>query len=258
MPDEPALDQRDVETKRQSYSSMPHEIELLDNLILHLNHGTSILTGREHDRGLNFLAALLVGRAFNSLWRAREDAVCGYPVQSLFLCRGALEDWGTLIWVELHPDSVDKWLWAILDEVQRPSEPPPKFDAIWTELGDLGKIPAEGYGVLSKFAHPKSIGLRWLIHFDSETTSFHYGGHFDGRNLRVCLFFLILTVQGFLERVARLQQRMLGEPIEAWVTKGRDLSEQAGKFINSVADEVSSVTGLAGPAEDGPETTTDN
>jgi hypothetical protein len=257
MPDKPALDQLDAGTRQLSYSAMPKEIELLDDLIIHLNRGTSILRGSKHDRGLNFLSALLVTRAFNSLWRGREDAVCGYPVQSLFLCRGALEDWGTLVWVESHPDDVDKWLWAILSEVERPTEPPPKFDAIWRWLGDQGKIPGERYGILSKFAHPKSIGLRWLIHFDPESTTFHYGGNFDQRSLRICLFFLVEVAQAFFERVTRLQERWLGQPSGQWVEEASNLSDRALEFVKRVLVEMSAATDWIDSEEDGPKTAAD-
>jgi hypothetical protein len=231
----------DEEVRQESLAAMPDEIRLLDDVILHLNHGAAVFSGREHDDGLNLLSALLISRAFNSLWRAREDAVCGYPVQSLSLCRGALEDWGTLIWVELHPTEVDKWLWAVLPEVERPAGVPPTFDAIWKELDELGKIPAEAYDALSKFAHPKSIGLRWLVEADTDFTHIHFGPHFDAHGFKICLFFLMQVAQAFFERVARLQERLVGKPEQEWLAEGRRLSHDATRFIDGVATDAMSM-----------------
>ena len=220
---EHTLDETDAGIRRKSLATLREEIKLLDDLILLLNNGTSLLTGAKHDRGLNFLAAVLIARAFNTLWRAREDLLCGYAVQSMALCRAALEDWTTLIWLELHPDRVDMFLWAILSDVERPAGAPPKFEAMWKELGALGTIPSAMYDSLSKFSHPKSIGLRWLIHSDPDTTTFHYGGYFDEYYLRVSLFHLLQVAQVFGERVARLQFRMLGEVNADWLAREIDL-----------------------------------
>jgi hypothetical protein len=233
----PPIDTQDEEVRQQSWAAMPSEIRLLDDTILHLNHGTALFSGREHDDGLNLLSALLISRAFNSLWRAREDALCGYSVQSLSLCRGALEDWGTLIWVELHPTEVDKWLWAVLPEIEQPPGVPPTFAAIWKELDESGKIPAEAYDALSKFAHPKSIGLRWLVEADPDFTRIHFGGHFDSHGLKICLFFLVQVAQAFFERVARLQERLVGEPKHEWLAEGRRLSQIAVEFVERFTTE---------------------
>ncbi len=229
----------DQEIRAKSHAARPEEIQLLDELILLMNHGTALLTGVDHDRGLNFLAGTLTGRAFNSLWRAREDLVCGYSVQAMALCRAALEDWATLIWLELHPENVDMFLWAIYKDVKRPKKYPPKFEKIWDELGDLGKIPAVMYDTLSKFAHPKSIGLAWLVDFDEVRTTFHYGPRFNDRFLVVGLFNLIQVAQAFGERVARLQNRMLGKVDEDWLERGKLVADRAISTINSMYNEFS-------------------
>jgi len=235
---EPSVDKTDDAIRSQSYSAMEADIKLLDELILHVNHGTALLTGGQHDRGLNFLMGLLLNRAFNSLWRAREDAVCGYPAECLTLCRSALEHWATARWVELHPETTDRWLWSILEEVERPAERPPSTDKMLKDLGDLGKVPVQMYDLLSKFAHPKSIGLGWMIHADPETTYFHAGGHFDKRGLRTCLYFLVGVAQACLGPVVTLQNRMLGSFDADWLQKGKQLSERAEAFWRRVGDEV--------------------
>jgi hypothetical protein len=219
---------------------MGTQIQLLDDLILHINHGTALLTGRKHDRGLNFLIGLLLNRAFNSLWKAREAAVCGYPGECLTLCRSALEHWATARWVELHPRTRNRWLWAILEEVKQPAKRPPSIDQMLKELGDrgLGETPKAMYNWLSKFAHPKSIGLGWVIHHDPDSTYFHAGGHFDQHGLRMCLYFLMGTTQACLEPIARLQHRMVGEVDADWLQKGKELSDRAEGFVRRVEEEV--------------------
>ena len=63
-------DGMDQQTKQRSLAAMPREIAILDEILVHLNHGMHPLSGRPHDRGLNFLISLLLVRAFVSL-RAR-------------------------------------------------------------------------------------------------------------------------------------------------------------------------------------------
>ncbi len=234
----PTLDQIDASVRSKSQSAMAADIRLLDDLILHINHGTSLLTGHKHDRGVSLLMGLLLNRAFNSLWRAREDAVCGYPGECLSLCRSALEHWTVARWVDLHPDDRDLWLWAILREKSRPSNRPPSIGKMLKDLGDLGKTPREMYDVLSKFAHPRSVGLRWVIHFDSEDTYFHAGGHFDVHDLSVCLYFLVGVSQACLEPVARLQNRMLGKVDDEWLTEGKAISVKVEESLRRFESEV--------------------
>ena len=242
----PVLEETDKEVRAQSLAAMAEEINLVDELTLHINHGKAMLSGNKHDRGLNFLTGILLTRVFNSLWRAREDAVLGYHAESLTGCRAALEHWVTARWVELPPakreetlekedipEKKDMLLWAIIDEIERPpsSVRVPSTDDMLKELGSLGKNVRELYNILSKFAHPRSIGLRWLIHWDLESTYFHVGGYFDERGLRTCLYFLMGTAQASLESVARLQYRMLGAVDENWLAKGKELSTRAEEFM---------------------------
>lgn len=234
-----SVEELDATIRKQSYQSMPKEIALLDRLILHINQGLAKLTGIQHDRGQNFLIGLLLNRAFNCLWRAREDAVLGYGGECLTLCRSGLEHWITARWVEGHSESTDRWLWAILPELPRPTERPPTIDAMLKELGDQGETPRIMYDTLSKFAHPRSIGLRWVIHFDEQSTYFHAGPHYDEHGLRVCLYFLMGVAQAFFNPVAGLQNRMLGSVDAEWLEEALRLSEPAGEFLRRVEDEVS-------------------
>lgn len=245
-----AVDLIDQDVRRASLAAMPKEIGILDDILLHINHGLSPLSGVTSDRGLNFLGMLLLNRAFGSLWRAREDAVCGYPVQSLTLCRAALEDWGTLFYVERHPETRNLWLRDVLEEVEAPGREPP-FKEIWDDLGDLGEKANEAYSVLSLFSHPRGRGLQWLYHWDAETTYFHCGGHFARRDLEVCLYFLVTVGQIFLERTAQLQFRVLGDAISEWVRRGNQISAEASTFLDRVHAEMLSKLEDAGLARTG-------
>lgn len=230
MPED-SLEKLDASIRSQSMVAASAEIEILDNLILHINHGTAMLSGTKHDRGLSLLLGIFLNRAFNSLWRAREDAVTGYTAESLTLCRAALEHWTAASWVELNPDTTDRWLWAIVEEVDQPEEWPPTTNEMLKDLGELGEAPVELYDMLSKYAHPKGLGLRSLIHFDTESTYFHAGGHFDEGSLKLCLYFLIGVAQACLEPVARLQSRMLSEADPGWLADGLKLSEPAAELL---------------------------
>lgn len=246
---EDSLEEIDARIRRRSMASQRDQIQMLDDILVHINQGVAFLSGQKHDRGLNLLSFLLICRAFNSLYRAREDAVLGYPVQSLTLCRSALEDWATLRWIELHPDTVDKWLWAILPGVKRPTGQRPNFDAISKELGKHGDIASKYYDILSKFAHPMSIGLRWLVHFDPENTYFHAGGNFDEQDLKTCLTFLIEVGQVFFERIAQLQYRMLGSVPQKWLETGKELTNRAERLLSDGDSEASSNNAPACPIQ---------
>ena len=240
QPDPPppeSLEQMDLAARRQIEAQAPDGFALVDKIILLLNRGTALLSGTDHDRDLNLLTGLLANRAFNSLWRARQDAAHGYSVQALTLCRAAMEDWGPLVWLEQNPDTTDRWLWAVLDEVAQPTQRPPSFATIWKNL-DSPELLASSYDTLSKFAHPKGIGLRWLVHFDEQSTYFHYGPHVSDRDIRTTLFFLVVVAQGFLGAVERLQRRMLGEVETEWREQAATVTQRAHDFVSHLYDEV--------------------
>jgi hypothetical protein len=244
MPRQIEVEAVDAKVRGSSEAAMPTEISLLDDLLLHLNHGMTPLNAQPHDRGLNFLVSLLLVRTFNSLWRAREDAVTGYPVQSLALCRGALEDWVTACYVEKHRDRCDRWLVGILPE-HAAAKPPVDFETMFKEIGgDVGDKARETYSVLSKFTHPDGRGMRWLMHWDPETTYLHFGGHFDDRALRFCLYFLLVQAQMSMERVAQLQHRVLNSVDAKWLERGNYLTDLGLAFINHVHRELSEVSAV--------------
>jgi hypothetical protein len=243
-----SIEDVDASVRRQSYAAAKNDIELLDRLILHINHGQGVVSGRPHDLGVNLLGSFFLVRAFNSLWRAREDAVCGYYVEAFTLCRAALEAWGCARWVELHPESTNRWLWAFRKEKEGPIARLPSFEEIWKDLGTLGEFPRFAYDRLSKFAHSKSEGLAWLFQQTSSETRLLAGAHFDGRNLRDCLFLLALVAQACLEPVARLQNQWLGQVDEMWLLKAREISKEAEIFIHGVEAQLARES--AGPTAD--------
>jgi hypothetical protein len=253
MTNEGTVELLDREVRQKSYASMGQDIQLVDDLILHINHGKVVLKGQRQDRGLNLLIGLLLSRAFNSLLRAREDAVLGYPGESLTLCRSAVEHWIASRWVELNPGTRDRWLWAILSEVTQPEERIPSPTAMLKELGDLAGPVSEIYDLLSKFAHPRGVGLRWVMHFDEQSTYFHSGPHFDVHALKMCLYFIMGTAQACLEPVARLQNRVLGSVDEDWLAEGRRLSDLAEVYMESTEEEIREEAEAAPEGGDGEE-----
>ncbi len=110
---------------------------------------------------------------------------------------------------------------------------------MFKEIGGLvGDKARETYAVLSKFTHPNGGGLRWLMHWDPETTYLHFGGFFEERALRFCLYFLLVQSQVSLERVAQLQLRVLGSVDEPWLRRGNDLTELVTVFVDQVHREL--------------------
>lgn len=234
MSDLPILEHQDRDVRAKSLEAMAQEIDLLDRILLHLNHGTAALSGSKTDRRLNFLCMLLINRATNSLWRARVDAVEGYHVQSLTLTRSALEDWGTTLYAERKSEKVGAWLGEVIKELETTTGPP-QFKQIWAEIGgELGEQAAEMYSQLSLIAHPRGGGLSLLFHFDRETTYFHVGGQYVKPYLEGCLYFALAIGQMFLERAAQLQHRALGSVDREWVSKGSILTKEAEAFLAGV------------------------
>jgi len=60
-----SLEGMDQGIRQRSLAAMPTKIQLLDDVLLHINHGTTLLADTKHDRGLDFLSAILLGRSFN-------------------------------------------------------------------------------------------------------------------------------------------------------------------------------------------------
>ena len=119
MQSEPALEVVDIEVRGQSYAAMGGDVAILDDIILNLNQGLVRLNDSKHDRGLNFLAMLLLTRALNSTWRSRGCCERLSAFQSMMLTRAVLEDWGTIVYVEQHPEAAGLWLRGILPEAQQ-------------------------------------------------------------------------------------------------------------------------------------------
>jgi len=224
----------DQEARRSSWAAMSEEIGLLDGVLLHMGQGLNRLSATPNDRGLNLLAALLLTRAFNSLWRAREDAISGYPVQSLTLCRAALEDWGTLMYVNKHPETCNIWLRGVLPDAGETGAPP-HFKDIWTDLGeDIGEPARQTYAVLSVLAHPRDEGLPWLASWDAGGALMRVGGYFDQSGLTLSLYFALIVAEALFEPIAQFQSRIFGLADRDWWEQGVMLGSLAEKFVNEV------------------------
>ena len=83
---------------------------LVDDCNLHVNHGLARLTGHKREYDDRFVRMLLFTRALNSLFWARKSLWTGYMVQALLLTRSAMEDWGSAVYVQRHPEKAPLWL----------------------------------------------------------------------------------------------------------------------------------------------------
>ena len=228
---------------RLSFASEGAAIQLADELLIVMQHGTAIFDGHKHDRDLNFLISLLSVRAFNSLWRSRQCAVEGYAVQSMTLSRAALEDWIAVRWLEVRPDQKNLWLGHMLAEVPPPVDGKgreqwlPGADEMLDDLPEKDSVRL-AYRSLSRVAHPRGSGLAWQFHADSNSLYVHAGPNFDATDLRRSLFFIVHIAAGSLPSLERLQERWLGHADPDWVSRGIAAVEQSQKFLRRVADEV--------------------
>ncbi len=227
----PPLDAQDADIVEKSLSATPAEIKLADDLILALNHGTALLSGWKHDRGLDFVIGILVADAFNKLYRARIDAVAGYETPSMTLIRSAFESWLAAKWLREHPEQAPLWAAYFFQEQDETGEHVPPANRMMRDLGEE-QIVHDTYDALSKFGHPRGKGLRWLFHGSGDQVSVHYGLHFDEDGLSMCLFFLVTTAQHLLPVIERLQRKVLGNVSPEWLAEAQALTDATVAFMN--------------------------
>ncbi len=242
----PSIEEVDAEVAAKAFRECGADIQLLDDFIGLINNGAALVTGRPIQRDINLITLLLLTRSVNSLWRAREDAVHGYPVQSLTHVRASLENWGTISYCEAHPDRMETWLRG-LDGVSDGKPWPPGFNDLWAALdAQLGDKAREAYGVLSLFAHPRDGALRWLFHAKSSKTMFKTGGFFDRDDLNFCLYFATTIAQLFLKNIGGLQARMLNAPNAAWAEEANAVTARGHEFLARMNEYVASSVASAG------------
>jgi hypothetical protein len=234
---ESTFDSTDQEVRIASFAAMPKAIRVLDEMLHHMKRGIHMMSGIENDPAINFLAFLLVCRGLPSLWRGREDAVCGYPVQCLTLCRAAFEDWGTFAYVERHPESGIVWVRDVFPDTEI-SGREPKFKELWETLGEDEEWAKRLYAFLSEYAHPRYRAFKWLHEPATEqrgtqTIRFHVAGYFNQGALEMCLLTLVAIAELFLESVRQLQRRLLGEPVSEWDQQAGRIEEEALRFVES-------------------------
>lgn len=240
-----ALEERDKSVRAETYRAQSRIVRMIDECLLVVQNGTALCSGHGHDRGINFTCGLLAVRAFNSLWRARQDLVDGYPVQALSLVRGAFEDWVALLWFEQDPSRLPLVLSHVLEEVEHPSDAHgrpvrlPLPSAMLTDLGATTSVGGSGhYALLSKFAHVCGTSLRWQFSFDGVDLNVRSGGYYDERDFRITAFFLIDVAISLFQPLSRLQERWLGTADGEWLRRAATTVERGFAVTEEILDEV--------------------
>jgi len=226
----PTFEDLDSLAREQSIARFPGAIGLVDDLLDTINGGMSS-GGGTHDRGAILLTALLINRASNSLYRAREDALCGFYGQAWTMCRAALEDWGTINYVRQNPADSNIWLRDILPEAHGEARRAPSFADIWKTLGPLTAVAQDLYGVLSAGgAHPRPEGMGFQFQIIGSTTVIRVGGVFDQDDLKVTLSHLIALATLILGEVGNIR----GAGFPGTVDPG--WNEEVGKLVARVGE----------------------
>ena len=241
---EPTLEDGDKRSRLEIEGLETRGFRILDELLLVIQHGTARCSGHPHDRGLNFLTGLLFVRAFNTLWRARQDLAHGYPIQALMLARAVFEDWVAALWVEASPDRLPLFLSAILDEVDEPIDERgkprrvPQVDRMIDELGEASAGARVTYDLLSKFAHPRGKSLRWQFSADEANLNLRAGSYIDHGDVSVTLYFLIDVAAPLLAPLGRLQDRWIGGDDPEWALRAVAAAQAGFEYTNELLDEI--------------------
>lgn len=194
----------------------PETIALLDRLTACITHGVSLLDAMKNDRGQNFLVGLLLSRAFGSLRCGRQALVAGYPAPSVILARAALEEWATICWVEAHPESIDRWLWAVFPDIySRPEGRVPSFNDMLKAIDDSDGY-RNVYDVLSKFGHPRSEGFVFQASVSGAFHDIQFTPAFSAEGVGMGLRTLIPVAFVLLGTIERWQERVLGAADPDW------------------------------------------
>ncbi len=221
----PSLAELDAICRKKSLEACPDAIALLARVLTLVNYGASEAAGHEVDRGVQFLTLLLVNRGYNSLYRAFEDILCGFPTQCITLMRSALEDWGTTEYIAVNPEKSSAWLRSLIAEANESKTGIPSFAEIWKVLPpQLSNQIANLYGELSSHgAHPRPEGMTPQIQIDQDVVMFRVGGNFNLQTLRACLDRLISIASCFLQTVERLQVAVRGKATQGWTDAAEEI-----------------------------------
>ncbi len=191
----------------------------------------------------------LIMRAFNNIWRARDCAIDGYPVQGIILLRAALEDQAAATWIQRYPENEDLWLASMFSDVPQPLDrrgKPRRFPSIDAMLSELNDDDLRGiYSALSKVAHPRSAALSWQIEVSSAgNPGIRIGPRVDQEDLRRVLAFVIwIEVIGF-DLLQRLQDEWLPNGIDAvWQDQLKPLVDDGIALLSSVLKELDLTAG---------------
>jgi len=196
--------------RAQTTADLTNELDLYERLVFHINHGVAELTNHDHDRAVQFLHGLLLNRAFNALWRAKEELLLGYPALALTLARSGFEDWGTLRYTRRHSERLGDWLQGLYN-YPKTGVRPPTFAAMWDVLvEEVGDVSKTFYGVLCEFAHPRALGFSWLVEIDEVHSHFRVGPWYDADFARMALHNMMLVATLVLGATDELRESMLG------------------------------------------------
>ena len=239
------LEERDRAVRRQIEAAERDGLAILDRLLILCQNGTAVCQG-QHDRGLNFICGLLLVRAFNSLWRARQDLAHGYPIQAISLARSAFEDWVAVEWIEHDAANLPFFLGALVEEVELPRDDAgnPRFVPGTSRMlaalddSDERRNAKQTYDLLSKFAHPRGTSLRWQFSASPEAVDVHAGPYIEGRDIQTGLYFLVDVVIRTLSPLERLQDRWLGNADADWVHAATEVAIDGLRFIDSILAQV--------------------
>jgi hypothetical protein len=226
-----ALLEADENVRTRILRQYGRDIDVLDNLLLEINHGCATASGREHDHGLSLLHLLLITHAFNALWQARQSLSCGYPIPSLILCRTAFEDWAALEYCVRHPEHVGDVLSGVTHAVDNPRIP--SFRDIFKEMKAVfGPEVGQVYGMLSEYAHPRAPAMLGGITGDrSQAWTFRPGPRWDGDQIRFGLHYLIMIGERLLRQAMRAHKMIRGDYDEEWIHVALEAHSKAEAFL---------------------------
>jgi hypothetical protein len=172
------------------------------------------------------LLALII-RAFNSLYRAHEEALRGYYAQSLNLLRPTVEDFVAYWYVRSFPESRPLFLMQT-DRTPRMRD---MLEALKKKIaGELGELEADEHvqlvkdwiGELHQFSHVDRSGIALVMEHGEKRIDYTLGPTTDEHLFRYCTTQALQSVGGHLETLDNLR-KFLGYPplpdFDAWADR---------------------------------------
>ena len=227
------IEEDDARVAVESLGLLGDSFRVLDDVLIHLNHGCALLAGKDHDRGPHLAAILLLARAWNSLWRARVDIASGYYVQSLVLCRAAYEDFGVLEYLSENAEDAGLWLKGVTAPAAEFNTLP--FSKIWPVVERRLAAAGAVYGELCTMAHPTGASLHGSVNVDADGWIVRAGPKFDGEDANVALRYALMIALQLFTPLERLHVSMLGDFDREWQTEGKPLVDKVCVILGARA-----------------------